>query len=289
MNVVPEFLGRRLYDSWNIVTTYDVISLVKMAGAARSDGKQGKIIAELKERIGIIVASEGGKIDASLIRKKYANDFGKEIPKKTKIVNFVKEHMSNDFEVIQERSTTFIKCKTKRKHAKSDQLPSGKVKTKSSLAPNQNHSTIHTYDNESDTGSVTTEPINIQPLNTYENNFPSLNAASCPSKQVTCPSPQQKSYYGRNPTGMKTNNHVDMATKGISGVNDATIRSEVDRIIDELSKNHYVEVDLVTQRLFEKFNVPNEKKLGNYRKVNDIPGIRDLKSKQREVRANENC
>ena len=264
-----------------------------MAGAARSDGKQGKIVAELKERIGIIVASEGGKIDASLIRKKYAEDFGKEIPKKTKIANFVKEHMSNDFEVIQERSTTFIKCKTKRKHAKSDQLPSGKamnnVKTKSSLAPNQNHSTIHTYDNESDTKPVTTEPINIQPLNTYENNFPSLNAASCPSKQVSCPSPQQKSYCGHNPTGSKTNNHVEMATKGISGVNDATIRSEVNRIIDELSKNHYVEIDLVTRRLFEKFNVPNGKKLGNYRKVNDIPGIKDLIRKQREVRANENC
>lgn len=274
-----------------------------MAGAAsRSEGsKAAKLTAELKERIGIVVASEGGKIDASFIRKKYAFEFGKEIPKKTKIANFVKEHMSDDFEVIQERSTTFIKSKTKRKDAKNVQLSRGKamnkVGTKSKLVPDQIHSTTNTFDNESDTVSVSmdtvsapdimftsAQPTNRQPLNTsYENNFPSLNAASHPNKPVTDPSMQYKPQH--NPKRInKTNIHVDMTTKGISGVKDTEVKNEVDRIIDELSKDNYVEVDLVTKRLFERFKVPNEKKLGNYRRVDDIPGIRELLRKQREVR-----
>jgi hypothetical protein len=65
--------------------------------------------------------------------------------------------------------------------------------------------------------------------------------------------------------------------------NDAAVKHEVERIIDELSKNHYVEVDLVQRRLFERFKVNNLKELGHYRKVGDIPGIRDLLRKIREV------
>ena len=272
-----------------------------MAGA-RSDGnKAAKLSAELKERIGIIVASEGGKIDASFIRKKYADEFGDEIPKKTKIANFVKEHMSDDFEVIQRKSITFIRSKTKRKDAKNVQSSgskaTNKVGNKSKLVPDQINSTTNIFDNESDTASVsrntvsapdimftTAQPTNTQPLNTsYENNFPSLNASSQPSKLVVYPSMQYKPQH--NPKKMKTNMHLDMTTKGNSGVKDAEVKNEVDRIIDELSKDHYVEVDLVTKRLFERFKVPNERKLGNYHRVDDIPGIRELLRKQREVRS----
>jgi hypothetical protein len=65
--------------------------------------------------------------------------------------------------------------------------------------------------------------------------------------------------------------------------NDAAVKHEVERIIDELSKNHYVEVDLVQRRLFERFKVNKLKELGHYRKVGDIPGIKDLLRKIREV------
>ena len=272
-----------------------------MAGASSDGNKAPKLSAELKERIGIIVASEGGKIDASFIRKKYADEFGDEIPKKTKIANFVKEHMSDDFEVIQQKGATFIRSKTKRKGARNVQSSgskaTNKVGTKSKLVPDQINSTTNISNNESDTASVSRNtvsapditftaagPTNTQPPNTfYENNFPSLNAASHPNKLVTYPRMQYKPQH--NAKNIKTNIHLDMTTKGNSGVKDAEVKNEVDRIIEELSKDHYVEVDLVTKRLFERFKVPNERKLGNYRRVDDIPGVRELLRKQREVKS----
>jgi hypothetical protein len=313
-----------------------------MAGAGNGPGRgKQKLIAEIKEGIGIIVASEGGKIDASLIRKKYEDYFGKRIAKGTKIASFVKEHMSDDFEVIQEGthgSVAVIKSKTKRKNAKSVEVPvgktTGKSKTKSDRVPMQPRSTINAG-NESDTftepnlrsaihtatgsnmpASIHTEtnmptaPIRIDlgssrstnsipfplrptlpmqpllPYNTYQSHFPSLKAHhGQPTAVINHPSMQylQPRQNPKTKVFQQVNYHVNSSTKALDKPNDTAVKNEVDRIIDELAKDHHVKVDLIQKRLFERFKVQSLKELGNYRKTEDIPGIRELLRKLREV------
>ena len=325
-----------------------------MAGVQSGHEKdKRKLIAE----IGNIVASEGGKIDASLIRKKYKDRFSKSIPKRTKITSFVKEHMSDDFEVILEGTVAVIKSKTKRKDAKMPEnvespvrKTAGKDKTKSER-PVPTHSISNINDNESDTvtesrlprsistvsnipasihtgpnmmtapihagpnimtapihagPNIMTAPIHAGPniptlikceatmstsstsiptlpthplvnaVNAYQNHFPSLNA--CQATTVSHPSMQYLQPYQNQPKAKMNSSTNVSGTKP----NEAAIKNEVERIIDELSKDHYVQVDLVQKRLFERFKVQRLRELG-YRRVEDVPGIKELLRKLREV------
>ena len=268
-------------------------------------------LSEIKEGIGNIVAREGEKIDASLIRKKYQDLFGRSIPKRTKIVSFVKEHMSDDFEVIRKGSVAYIKSKMKRKGTNNIEMQCGK-RRKECQSPVPPHSASSMNDNESDTApkpclasaAVSNMPVHSEPrmpplmgrgpsvpnfsslpcnpsMMAYETNFPNLNGsvpvANFPNMQYLPPSQKPKSKVFQ-----QVRHHVDSSAPKFS--NDVVmIKSEVDKIIDELSKNHYVEVDLVQKRLFERFKVQKSMELGNYRRVEDVPGIKELLRKIREV------
>jgi hypothetical protein len=297
----------------------------KMAGVG-GGGKKDRN-CEIKDGIGKIVASEGGKVDASLIRQKYKERFGKGIDKSKKIVIFVKQHMSDDFEIIYKGSAAFIKSKTKRKDTTNVELPSGKPSGKDkpkneSHVPVQLHLTSTRSDDEGDAATkpclpsvipavsalpigaplpmaaqstptlmgtnlsmptASTLPRNPFRQNAYESDFPVLNAPVANFSSM--PYPQSLSQR-KGKMFPPDSRHASPSTSAFVKPklpNDAAVKHEVERIIDELSKNHYVEVDLVQRRLFERFKVNNLKELGHYRKVGDIPGIRDLLRKIREV------
>lgn len=62
----------------------------------------------------------------------------------------------------------------------------------------------------------------------------------------------------------------------------ATVNAAVERIIEELAKENFVDVDIVKSRLFQRFKVRNLVELG-YKRDDDIPALKELIRKQREV------
>ncbi|XP_028393815.1 uncharacterized protein LOC114518092 [Dendronephthya gigantea] len=300
-----------------------------MAGVqSGQDGAKQKRNVDIEvEILRDVVVSEGGKVDASHIRKKYKDKCGKSISKKTKIANFVKEHMSDDFEVTQERSATFIKLKTKNKdESRNAGLPSCKRKPpdKTKEVPknrmerdikktgtdavvealSESHLESHQDDMQTSmkinrtplasTHIVPNLPTSLKENPTrcyskksleedtdYQHEFPSLQnsvqtiaASHSPTYQ---PLPDPKPL-------RKTSRQVHDISSKAKPPSEAAIKSEVTKIIDELSKNHYVEVDMVIKSLHERFQVQSKMGLGNYRKE-DIPGVKDLVRKQREINA----
>ena len=316
---------------------------LKMAGVQnRPKNQKQKSITEIKEGIERIVVSEGGKLDASLLKKKFKDQLGKTIPRKIKITDFVTEHMNDDFEVIREESVAFIKSKTKRKdRKKADSISVGKTRQINVQPPTtdtsdnkqdiesavdiraqasrpydsndgqntlditdrptqpivQNHTNLPScMKNELNRAEISLRPVNHLPMNpipmmpcdTYTNHFPLLHSTvQLPTADTYKPlQPQQLPK--QKPVGFFKDNassHDGQHYNHDSPLRD--IKHEVEMITEELCKSgHHVQVDLVEKRLFERFKVNKLRELGNYRKVDDIPGIRDLIRKQREVSVN---
>ena len=292
-----------------------------------------KLNVDIQEGIRNIVASEGGKVDASLIQKKIKDKFGKSISRKTKIVNFVKEYMSDDFEVTQEGSVAFINFKTKSKYGSRNaglpsckRTPPGEISEKvpiNRMEHNVNETgtdpvskTLHeSHQDEvqnpmiinkatlasthilpnlptskanptmsASLGSLTSKTLPKKSLNEdsgYQHDFPSLKdsaqTTSANHSSTFHPLPGPKAF-------CKTSHQVhDTSSKALGNPSEDAIKLEVDKITDELSEKHYVEVDIVMKRLLESFQVKSIRGLGCYRRTEDIPRIRDLLRKQREV------
>ena len=226
-----------------------VKSFQKMAGARKTADQ--KSLAKLKEEIGELLANESGRIDGGLFKQKYKKCFGKDFktPKSVsskKLTDFLQKHMSDVVEISREGTTNIIVAKSKRKET----VTVNKQSTCISKDAKQRGSAL------TPEAFIDFPPLGSEPLRPNHQSMPSTG--SCAGTNIR----QQL-----NPRQQHPN---------VKNVNDT-----VKKIIDELAEEHFVDVELVKNKLFQQCKIKRLRDLGL--RDNDVPALQDLIRKQREV------
>ena len=265
-----------------------VKSFQKMAGARKTADQ--KSLAKLKEEIGELLANENGRIDGGIFKQKYKEYFGKDFktPKgvsSKKLTDFLQKHMSDVVEISREGTANFIVAKSKRK-----ETVTVKQSTCISKDAKQRVSAL-TPETFTDFPPLGSEPLWPNHL-TVPSSFPGTKIRQQRDLILTPPAPtvaasplmRSKPLRPNHQTtpSSSTGTHIrQQLNTGPQQSNVKIVNDTVKKIIDELAEEHFVDVELVKNKLFQQCKIKRLRDLGL--RDNDVPALKDLIRKQREV------
>ena len=267
-----------------------VKSFQKMAGARKTADQ--KSLAKLKEEVGELLANESGRIDGGLFKQKYKKCFGKDFktPKSVsskKLTDFLQKHMSDVVEISREGTTNIIVAKSKRKET----VTVNKQSTCISKDAKQRGSAL-TPEAFIDFPPLGSEPLRPNHL-TVPSSFPG-NQRQRNFMALTPPAPTFAALPLMRSKPLRPNHQSMPSTGSCAGTNIRqqlnprqqhpnvkNVNDTVKKIIDELAEEHFVDVELVKNKLFQQCKIKRLRDLGL--RDNDVPALQDLIRKQREV------